>query len=88
MSVYLISLLHNTSPLFLPEIKIRKALPQKPERNRLSIVHITFARVVSDDAVHYDGLFPFVKPARLPAKPAGCLAWSARHENEREEPDK
>jgi hypothetical protein len=71
-----------------PKIKIREALPKQLERNRFSVVHITFTRILSNNAVHHDRLFPFAKPARLPTKPTGGLARSGRHENEGEESDK
>ena len=42
-------------------------------RESLAVVHLAFARIVFDDAVYHNMLFPVAKPAILSAKPTSCL---------------
>ena len=79
----------DTSKRFAKELRrmveVLKAFPQRLWRDRLTVVHIALAWIFTYDAVDNDGLFPRRKPAVLPSEPTGCLAWTRRHKNKREQ---
>lgn len=59
-------------------------LPEQCKSNGLSVVHVSFAGVITEQTVDHDGFFPLRKPAILPTKPMAGLTWTRRHEDPRE----
>jgi len=56
-----------------PHVVILETLPEHAEREGLSVVHVSFAGVVSQDSVDHDLFFSFVEPAIFAAELGGSL---------------
>lgn len=83
------TLLDNSFPeiFHIPQVVILQTLPEKPGCNRLTIVHRTFAGILTYDTVDQDFLLPLAEPTLLTPEPARRLAWSCRHETKGENAD-
>ena len=61
-----------------PHVVVCQAAPEGEGGERLPVVHVPFARVVAQDAVHHDALFALVEPAVAAPEPAPCLGGRGR----------
>lgn len=57
-----------------PHVVIAQALPEHYRRQSLTVVHVTFAGIVSQNTIHHDFLLPLVEPPFEPTELGSCLS--------------
>ena len=70
-----------------PHVVVGQAAPEGAGRQRLPVVHVPFAGVVAQDAVHHDALLALVEPAVAAPEPAPRLRRRGRQVQEGNESD-
>jgi hypothetical protein len=71
----------HMSLTYRPQIIVSTSMPQSSGRNRHSIVHVTFGRIVSQDTIDDDTDFSICEPAVRSEARLG-LDSRCRHEEE------
>lgn len=69
---------NQTNGIKWPEIEIFSCVPESPWSNGLTIVHIAFGRIITENSVDDDLDFALVEPA-VRTKPSFCLDGGSRH---------
>jgi hypothetical protein len=65
-----------------PKIVVTNCFPKSLEVHSLTIVHVAFRRIISQQSVDQDLLLPFGEPAVLPAEATTRLSDTRGHETQ------